>query len=77
VLDGLIHIYTEGKRQLGRPRNRREDNIKMYLQEVGFEGMDWIELAQDRDGCRAGCDCGNEPSGSIKREEFLDLLETC
>ena len=35
----------EGKTPLGRPRPRREDNIKMYLQEVGCGGMDWIELA--------------------------------
>ena len=40
---------TEGKRPLGRPRSRRGDNIKMDLQEVGCGGMDWIELAQDRD----------------------------
>jgi hypothetical protein len=39
----------EGKRRLGRPRCRWEDNIRMDLQEVGCEGMDWIELAQDRD----------------------------
>jgi hypothetical protein len=39
----------EGKRQLGRPRCRWEDNIKMDLQKVGCEFMDWIELAQDRD----------------------------
>ena len=38
----------EGKRPLGRPRRRWEDNIKMDLQEVGWGGMDWIELAQDR-----------------------------
>jgi hypothetical protein len=38
----------EGKRPLGRPRHRWEDNIKMDLQEVGFGGMDWIELAQAR-----------------------------
>jgi hypothetical protein len=38
-----------GKRSLGRPRHRWEDNIIMYLQEVGCGGMDWIELAQDRD----------------------------
>ena len=42
----------EGKRPLGRPRRRREDNIKMDLQEVG-RGGDWMELAQDRDGRRA------------------------
>jgi hypothetical protein len=43
----------EGKRPLGRPRRRWEDNIKMDLQEVGCEGMDWIELAQDGDRWRA------------------------
>jgi hypothetical protein len=42
-----------GKRPLGRPRRRWEDNIKMDLQEVGCGGMDWIELAQDRDRWRA------------------------
>jgi len=56
-------------RPLGRPRRRWEDNIKMDLQEMGCGGMNWIELAQDRDGLRA---CGNEPSGSIKYGEFLD-----
>ena len=39
----------EGKRPLGRPRRRWEDNIKVDLQEVGCGGMDWIDLAQDRD----------------------------
>jgi len=38
-----------GKRPLGRPRRRWEDNIKIILQEVGCGGMDWIGLAQDRD----------------------------
>ena len=39
----------EGKRPLGRPRRRWEDNNKMDLQEVGCGGMDWIDVAQDRD----------------------------
>jgi hypothetical protein len=39
----------ERKRPLGRPRHRWEDNIKMYLREIGRVGMDWIYLAQDRD----------------------------
>ena len=43
----------EGKRPLGRPRRRWEDNIKMDLQEVGCGGMDWIELARDRYRWRA------------------------
>jgi hypothetical protein len=40
---------TMGKRQLGRPKVRWDDNIKMDLQEVGCESIDWIELAQDGD----------------------------
>jgi hypothetical protein len=43
----------EGKKPLRRPRRRWEDNIKMDVDEVGCGGMDWIELAQDRDRCRA------------------------
>ena len=63
---GLLYLYKEseigmqrfgqetcGKRPLGRPRRRWEDNIKIDLQEVGCGGMDWIELAQDRDRWRA------------------------
>jgi len=43
----------KGKRPLGRPRRRWEDNITMDLQEVGGGCGDWMDLAQDRDGCRA------------------------
>jgi hypothetical protein len=61
----------EGKRPLGRPRRRWEDNIRMDLQEVGCGGMDWIGLSQDRH-VAGNCECGNKPSGSIKCGEFLD-----
>jgi hypothetical protein len=43
----------EGKRPLGRPRRRWVDNIKMDLTEIGWDGRDWIELAQDRNQWRA------------------------
>jgi hypothetical protein len=62
----------EGKRPLGRPRRRWEDNIKMDLQKVGCGGMDWLELAQDRDNWRAVVNVVMKPSGSIKYIEFLD-----
>jgi hypothetical protein len=42
----------EGKTPLERPRRRWDDNIKMDLQEVGWRGMHWIDLAQDMDHCR-------------------------
>ena len=50
---GVLVGKPEGKRPLGRPRRRWEDNIKMDLQEVGCGGMDWIKLAQDRDRWQA------------------------
>jgi hypothetical protein len=43
----------EGNKPLGRPRRRWEDNIKMDLREIGWGGMDWMYLAQDRDQWRA------------------------
>ena len=43
----------EGKRPLGRPMHKWEDNIMMDLQVVGCGGMDWIDVAQDRNMCRA------------------------
>jgi hypothetical protein len=53
---GAFRIFvgrTEGRRPLGRPRSRWESSIKMYLQQVGSEGMDWIDLVEDRDRWRA------------------------
>jgi hypothetical protein len=43
----------EGKRPLGKPRRRWEDNIKLYLREIVWSGMDWIDMAQDREQLRA------------------------
>ena len=49
---GVVVGKPEGKRPLGRPRRRWEDNIKMDLEEVGGGCGDWMELAQDRDRWR-------------------------
>jgi hypothetical protein len=43
----------EGKRPRGRPRRRWENNLQMGLREIGWDGMHWINLAQDRDQLRA------------------------
>jgi hypothetical protein len=45
--------YPEGKKPMGGPRHRWEDNIKVDLQEVECGDMDWVELTQDRDRWRA------------------------
>ena len=50
---GVLVGKPEGKRPLGRHRQRWDDNMKMDLHEVGCGGMDWVELAQDRDRWRA------------------------
>jgi hypothetical protein len=51
-LHKLLVREPEGKRSLGRPRRRWEDNIKMDLQEIGGSRGDWMELTQDRNGWR-------------------------
>ena len=62
----------DGMGPLGRPRHRWEDNMKMNLQEVECEGYG-LDRAGLGEGQMAGiCECGNEPSGSIKCGEFLD-----
>jgi hypothetical protein len=44
----ILVVKPEGKRPLGRPRRRWVDNIKMDLREIGSDGVDWIDMAQDR-----------------------------
>jgi hypothetical protein len=58
---------SEGKRPLGRPRHRWEDNIKMDLREMGIDGVSWIQPAQDRVQWQAFSEHTNKPSGSIKK----------
>jgi hypothetical protein len=50
---GILVGKPEGKRPLGRPRRRWMYNIKIELREIGWDGADWIDLAQDRDQWRA------------------------
>jgi len=66
---GVYRVFVgnpEGRRPLGRPRRRWEDNIKIDLQEVGCGGMDWIELARDRDRWRALVNAVINLRGSLK-----------
>jgi hypothetical protein len=63
----------EGKRILGRTRRCLEYNVKIDLKEIGYEIVDWIQVAQT--GFRGGlCEDGNETSGPKKGEEFVEQL---
>ncbi|KAJ4429861.1 hypothetical protein ANN_22065 [Periplaneta americana] len=61
----------EGKRPLGRPRRRWEDNIKMDLREVGYDDRDWLNLAQDRDRWRAYVRAAMNLRGNICTEHHV------
>jgi len=50
---GEVQTFWWGKRPFGRRRHKWDCNIKIYLQEVGCGGVDWIDLTQDRDSCQA------------------------
>ena len=71
---GVYRVFVwkrEGKRQLGRPRRRWEDNIKMSLRKwyVGvWTGWSWLRIGTGGGTCK----CGNEPSASVQCGEFLD-----
>jgi hypothetical protein len=65
---GVLVGRPEGKRPLGRPRRRWEDNIRTYLREKWIDEANWIRLAQDRVQVVVGfCEHCNELSGSIKK----------
>jgi hypothetical protein len=49
----ILVTRPEGERSHGRPRHRWEDNIRMDLRAIGWEGVDWIHMAQDRDQWQA------------------------
>jgi hypothetical protein len=49
----ILVVKPEGKRPLGRPRRRWVDNIKTDLREIGRDGVDWMDMAQDTDQWRA------------------------
>jgi hypothetical protein len=66
----------EGKRPLVRPRHEWVYNIKMDLQEVGYERMDWIEVSEDRDGWLSVVNSVMNFSGSIKCGEIVEYLRT-
>jgi hypothetical protein len=68
----LLVEKLKGRRPLGRLRHRLADNIKTELLEVGWESMDWINCS-GYGQLAVSCKCGNEPSGSIKREEFGNI----
>jgi hypothetical protein len=55
----------EGKSPLGRPGRRWVDNIKMYVREIGWNGVGWVDLAQDKNQWRDLVNAINEPSDSI------------
>jgi len=61
----------EGKRPLGKPKHRWEDNIRTDLRVTGWELVDWI-MSQDKGLVADPCKYSNEPFGSIKGREFLD-----
>jgi hypothetical protein len=61
----------EGKRPLGKPRCRWEDNIKLDSKEIGIDEANWIQLAQDRVHWAGFCEHVEEPSDSIRKQDIF------
>ena len=76
-------VKPERKRPRGKPRRRWENNIKMDLQEVGCGGVDWIELAQDRDrwwplvNVKFGMKTNHEHTSAISTKYCLQVKKIC
>jgi hypothetical protein len=64
----------EGKRPLVRPKLKCEENVGIYFREMGWEEVEWIQLASDS---WSSGEHGTEPSGSMKAGEFFDQLSDC
>jgi hypothetical protein len=58
--------HPEEKRLLRRPGRRWADNINMDLGKIGWDDVNWIDLAQDRGPVKGSCEHGTEPSASMK-----------
>jgi hypothetical protein len=61
-------------RSLGRPRRRRENNIKMYLEGIRWKSMDWLQSSSDQRQVASCCEHGNKTSSFIKQGNFENLL---
>jgi hypothetical protein len=59
----LFDVKPEGKRPLGRPRRRWKDGIRMNVRDIGWEDVEWVQLAQDRGRWGGCCKGGDEPLG--------------
>jgi hypothetical protein len=70
----ILVVKPGGKRPLGRPRRRCVDNIKMYLRQIRWDRMDWIEVARESGPMGGSSEHGNEPSVPVKCWEVLEWL---
>ena len=61
----ILTATPTGKRPLGRPTRRWEDNIRTDLNEIGINTRNWADSSQNRDHWESPCECGIEPLGSI------------